>query len=331
MKILASLFVVLAVVRTSAAQLEPVGLRLRAELSDGSSLVGQPMSEQLACQTEFGPIRASWDRVRVVEFLGGTNQCRVRMANGDQIHARFEAGPFTLDTLLGKLALPNQALVKIEVFDPRQLPEGLVLHYNFENVETDQVPDLSGHGHHGKLVGATLVSREGKSKALGLDGRRGAVSVGNPPKLRLQDFTIGCWVRRSDRQLVSHDPNGGAVLAANGTRGLSLGLLNNGRVYLAQVDGDISKSTSPTFLLTDDEWHHLAVTKDGRTVVFYLDGTPYKSNGLDVTFASNTPLAIGSRGDNLSGGVFLGSLDELMIFDRYLSAEDIKRIHERTK
>ena len=331
MKLLASLFISLGIVGAWAAQLEPSGLRLRVELSDGSRIVGQPVSEQLACQTEFGPIRAGWDKVRVVEFLGGTNQCRLRLVNGDHIQARFEAGPFILDTLLGKLTLPNHALVKIEVFDARRMPAGLVLHYNFENVEDDQIPDLSGYGHHGTLAGAKLVSREGRSKVLELDGRRGAVSVGNPPRLQLQDFTIGCWVRRANRQVASFHPSGGGTFVSYGKGGYFLGVASDGQLLLSEVDGVISKRAAPDIHVTDEEWHHLAVTKQGREVVFYLDGTPHKSNGLDVTFLSNTPVAIGSVGGNLSGGTFLGSLDEVMIFDRCLTAEDIKRIFERTK
>ena len=331
MKLLASLLISLGVVGTLAAQLEPAGLRLRVELSDGSRIVGQPMAEQLACQTEFGPIRAGWNKVRMVEFLGGTNQCRLRLANGDHIQVRFDAGPFILDTLFGKLTLPNHALVKIEVFDPRQMPDGLVLHYNFENIEADEVPDLSGHGHHGKLLAAARISLQGKSKALELDGRRGAVSVGNPPKLRLQNFSIACWARRSDPKLATHDPNGGGHLAGCGSGGFCFVLLNDGRVCLAQVDGDISKRAFPEFRVTDDDWHHLAVTKQGRMVVFYLDGAPHQSNGLDATFAANATLAVGACENDRRGGVFLGSLDEVMIFDRCLTAEDIKRIFERTK
>lgn len=331
MKTLVSLFVGLSVIGTLAAQLEPAGLRLRIELSDGSRIVGQPVSEQLACQTEFGPIRASWDKVRMVEFLGGTNQCRLRLANGDHIQARFEAGPFILDTLLGKLTLPNHALVKIEVFDPRQLPEGLVLHYNFENIEADEVPDLSGNGHHGRVVEAKLVTRLDKSQAIGFDGRRGAVTMGNPSKLHLQEFTIGCWVRRANRQVASFHPGGGGTFVSYGKAGYFFGMASDGQLVLSEVDGAISKRAAPDIHVTDEEWHHLAVTKQGREVVFYLDGTPHKSNGLETTFLSNTPVAIGSIGGNLSGGVFLGSLDEVMIFNRCLPAEDINRIYGRTK
>ena len=330
MKLLAGLFVALSLMGIMAAQPEPASLRLKVELSDGSRLIGRPVTEQFVCQSEFGPVRASWDKVRVVEFLG-TNLCRLSMANGDQLHARPENQPFTLDTLIGKLALPVHTLVRMEVLGPRQMPDGLVLHYNFENVEGELVPDLSGLGHHGKLVGATIGSRQDKSRALVLDGRRGAVSVGNPPRLRLQDFTVGCWVRRTDLQLAGHDPSGCGAFVAYGSGGFFFGLWNDGRVLLAQVDGDNSKRAFPDFRLTNEEWHHLAVTKQGREVVFYLDGAPHKSGGLEVAFTANTPLAIGARGDDLGGGAFLGSLDDLMIFDRCLSPEEVKRVHERTK
>ena len=49
MKRLASLFISLGIVGALAAQLEPSGLRLRVELSDGSRIVGQPVSFEGSC------------------------------------------------------------------------------------------------------------------------------------------------------------------------------------------------------------------------------------------------------------------------------------------
>src|SRR5206468_4213374 len=109
--------------------------------------------------------------------------------------------------------------------------------------------------------------------------------------------------------------NTGGAIFVYGSGGYGLGMLDNGTLFLTRTD--VSNVTSD-FAVGDTNWHHVAATKSGSAVVFYLDGTAHSvaSAYNDVfTFTSNA--AIGARGDNLTGS-FIGDIDELAIYNRPL-------------
>ncbi len=70
-------------------------------------------------------------------------------------------------------------------------------------------------------------------------------------------------------------------------------------------------------------WHQYAVTWDGSTKRFYLDGATPTTETAEVLDA-NQPIVLGSDLDNgVPVGFFTGSLDELTFYDRALSDAEI--------
>src|SRR5439155_5935471 len=81
---------------------------------------------------------------------------------------------------------------------------------------------------------------------------------------------------------------------------------------------------STPFAPQPGEWHHVAVTKNGTTYTFYVDGVAGSpvANTMAVPDA-NAPLTIGQAENNF----FLnGQLDEIEIFNRSLTASEIQAI-----
>ena len=83
------------------------------------------------------------------------------------------------------------------------------------------------------------------------------------------------------------------------------------------------------------QWHFLATTWDGPSgrVAFYLDGVPIDERTIPATkvAAMIGQAQIGAwnpAGDPQSKRVLIGRMDELMIFNAVLSAEEIRRLHE---
>ena len=71
-------------------------------------------------------------------------------------------------------------------------------------------------------------------------------------------------------------------------------------------------------------WHHLAMTYDGADLKAYLDGRPVASKAVNrKRVPGATPLHIGRRQDGFN--YFKGTIDEVRLYDRALSAEEIKR------
>lgn len=78
--------------------------------------------------------------------------------------------------------------------------------------------------------------------------------------------------------------------------------------------------------ITNNEWHHVAGTYDGNYVRLYFDGALIVSTLHNGTMASNSKaLMIGSTDDGAAER-FVGLIDEVRIYDRALSEDEIKRL-----
>ncbi|MCW5550791.1 MAG: immunoglobulin domain-containing protein [Verrucomicrobiae bacterium] len=198
-------------------------------------------------------------------------------------------------------------------------PSGLVSWWpgdgNTADVVGSQDGVLTGHTDYGAgRVGQGFV----------FDGNGDAVLVGNHASLRFQDFTIEAWIRRASTVYVSSGPGVDGLFFGYGAGGYGFGLdREGGRPMLTRIAESVVRAEAA---ITDTSFHHMAVTKSGGTVVFYVDGVAYAVPAYSPTFTFTTPAAIGARGDNLSGS-FLGTVDELTIYNRALSASEIQAIY----
>ena len=79
-------------------------------------------------------------------------------------------------------------------------------------------------------------------------------------------------------------------------------------------------------ILPTDQWKHLAVTFDGFVFNFYVDGV-LKGGPIFRTFQSpnNAALLIGGSG---GCSTFIGLIDEVRIYNRALSGDEIKAIYD---
>ena len=157
-----------------------------------------------------------------------------------------------------------------------------------------------------------------------LDGNQDGVSVGNPTNLRLQDFTIEAWIRRASTSVVSYGSYGNGILFGYGYAGYGLYLDPTGKLALSKIgiNGVVSSAA-----ITNTSYHHVAVTKTGSTVVFYLDGVAYAVGDYNPGFTFATAAAIGFRADNLDNS-FYGAIDEPAVYNRALSAEEVQSIYD---
>src|SRR5882724_4384063 len=197
-------------------------------------------------------------------------------------------------------------------------PSGLVGWWSGEG----NALDLLGT-NNGTLFGNTTFGAGEAGQAFVFDGSGDAVQLGNPVSLRLQDFTIEAWVKRGSTSKVSLTPGGGTIFGY-GDNGYLLGLLDDGHVFLSQVG---TSAVISSVQITDLAWHHVAVTKVGTTVVFYVDGVanPAPAFGAVFTFYNSTA-SIGALVGISPYNTFLGMIDELDVFNRALTVAEIQSI-----
>jgi hypothetical protein len=206
--------------------------------------------------------------------------------------------------------------------------DGIVSWWPGESVGTDIVD-----GNHGTLAGNTSYGAGRVGNSFVFDGNRDGVNVGSGPNLQLQDFSIEAWIRRASVVRASFNGNfNGTIFAGGGAGGgygfwidQRTGTYNRLMLGKSQVNEVWSAAQ-----IADTNWHHVAVTKKGTTVVFYVDGVaypapPYNSGG----FVFAVPSYIGAW-FNPFGQVdnsFYGAIDELAVYNRELSAAEVQAIY----
>jgi len=101
------------------------------------------------------------------------------------------------------------------------------------------------------------------------------------------------------------------------------------RVRIDTADGNVLLDTSS--LPSVDEWHHYAWTYDGTTAINYLDGVQQDTNtdGGGNIDDNNLNWSFGAL--NTGGSGMNGSMDEIMIFNRVLSPDEITAIYNSRK
>jgi len=213
---------------------------------------------------------------------------------------------------------------------PTPAPSGIVAWWPGNGSAIDVVG-----GNNGTLTNAETYAPGEVGQAFSGSTNHAGVFIGNPASLQLQNLTIEAWIQRASTSVVSSDPtaNGGAAgIFYFGAGGYGMGIHQaNGAISLTQIDSNDVNDGGYGACVTDLNWHHVAVTKSGSTVTFYVDGREYPPvTGYNATFVFTTPAAIGVRGDLINGNnndSFAGHIDELAIYNRALSAGEILSIY----
>jgi hypothetical protein len=93
-------------------------------------------------------------------------------------------------------------------------------------------------------------------------------------------------------------------------------------VFMVGTTGGVLAATMGSTLPTT-QWSHLAVTFDGTTVRFYVNGTLVGSQGLGASITARAnPLRIGA--DANTSQFYKGLLDDVRIYTRTQSVADIQ-------
>jgi hypothetical protein len=158
------------------------------------------------------------------------------------------------------------------------------------------------------------LSAQNFGNAVKLNGSGNYITVPNVSSLlEPAAFTFECWSKRStsvsqfgkDRICMSINSGGwGVYIEGNVVKLTNVGV------------SDISSAG----MISDTLWHHIAVTHDGTTAKFYIDGVFDSQQSYAVTFASTGNYTIGSRGNNEFYG---GTLDDIRIWSKVKTAAEI--------
>ena len=204
---------------------------------------------------------------------------------------------------------------------------GLVLHWKFDEVSGLTAVDSSGAGKTGTVYGASWNPIGGKfGGALqfnGIDNYVEAYVEGNsntvfPGITGTRPRSCTAWIK-TDR------PSGGIMIwGSEQTTKLWLIWINEKGVLRVDVGGGYVVGTT---LLTDDLWHHVAVTSDGSTtnaIALYVDGKLETIGGVvsqQINTDKTLPMKVGKYYSTIK--VFSGLIDDARIYNRVLPLQEV--------
>jgi serine/threonine protein kinase len=222
----------------------------------------------------------------------------------------------------GKEGTEGQPAISTQI--QAQLKKGLVAYYPFNGNAKDE----SGNGRDGEVKGPTLTTdRHGNAASAysfdGTDDRIHAQSTTGLPSGN-SNRTWSVWFKTSWSQAESKNVS----ILAMGTNGntnqaIGLGMQNTGVLFLG-IWGTIW-STPDTY--NDNQWHHAVFIHSAGTAKLHVDGVLKVSQPLTLNTIFGG-FRIGQTASSNHNEYFPGSIDEVRIYNRALSADEITTLYE---
>lgn len=236
---------------------------------------------------------------------------------GPLLNAGFALGaPYNVD--IANIARPQGADYDIGAYEyatPLTVGDQLVLALPLDD-SGEIATDVSGQKNNGNLVGGAIWDNAGKyGKAISLDGT-GYINVPVSPSLNLTSgMTLDAWV------YPTVDPAGRFFtviwkdryyLYASSESGYC------GAPTLAPIGGYSTLTNGiwicATSIPSINQWSHLAITYDGSSLTFYINGNIVASQpATDPMVPTNYDLSVG--GNILYGEYFTGKIDEVRVYN----------------
>ncbi len=213
-------------------------------------------------------------------------------------------------------------------------PEGLLLHFPFDEGSGKTVKDSSENAFEGELNGPTWT--EGKfRKALAFNGKTDFIGV-NPLGVNTDELTIELWFKP-----------GSDIKAGDGRQDLIYRQKGSGRPHLTfnrEADGKLGFYIYPSDGSSHDAktnasswssgtWYHVAGTSKPGELKIYIDGKLANTNialpklPIDSQYEQHG-ISIGAR--QASQTFFKGAIDDVRLWSRVLTANEVQQAFDGT-
>jgi len=205
------------------------------------------------------------------------------------------------------------------------LPDDLIGLWHFDG----DTLDYSGNLNYGTLMGVTSWTSGKFGDALSFDGATTTldyISVADSDLLDMiatNELTIEAWV-------YTVDPSKSQQIVDKGEHCSSSGymlMISGGKLY-GRVNKDGGTACTYSYP-TDGDWHHVAYTFKSGEQKLYFDGIPVSTNDKDTAIKANgLPLFIGNGVERLNNYEWMGTIDEVRIWNTALDEDAIEQSYE---
>jgi hypothetical protein len=215
-----------------------------------------------------------------------------------------------------------------QAFNDLIINDGLIGYWKLDESASPAI-DYSGHGNNGIWQGAGISSSADVPQVNFVDPRSlyhngtnaQRVQTAGGEYLALQKFTLSFWAKMIGGQVVAAVDNDISGVCGSGVRGGWYASTSN-FTYCSAAQTQIQIAYLDNL---SNRWTHTAVTFDGTgNVKIYRDGLLTNSAAAQGIFYNDTTpeMSIGAQAN--SGNPVNGYIDDLRLYGRVLSSEEIK-------
>src|SRR3989344_4561761 len=210
--------------------------------------------------------------------------------------------------------------------------DGLVGYWSFDGSDMNwsassaEAVDASGQGNHGDVTnfGQSSVVAGVAGQALKFDGTNDWINAGSAGSTLTDNFTLSAWIKTS---IKTQDDR---IIARRSGASIQWDFMKDSSSRLAMYTGT-TYTAVPTNTIDDGGWHLATVVINGSSSRFYADGLPIGSTFSPTITAQAVNTEIGSFQSGVASTLFQGSIDEVRVYDRALSAGEVLQLYNATK
>lgn len=206
----------------------------------------------------------------------------------------------------------------------------LIGYWKLDEISGRIAHDSSGNKNHGTLVGGIdWAPTNGKFKGAVCNDRTDYSFVEIPATgIRPMKGTLVMWVYLAEPQ-PKHQRRGYRFLFGSGLRENRVQLyMNNNDSQLDLGLGNKHRKHLNIINLATETWYHIALTWDVSNYVVYIDGNKKAAGTYKSLTGLQSKAAIGDNGHE-GGQAFHGLIDDVAIFDRALSEDEVAQAYSR--
>lgn len=197
---------------------------------------------------------------------------------------------------------------------------GLVGHWKMDETAGSLAYDSSGNYNSGTLNGSPTRTASSSCRVGGCLSFNGSnyVGIASPPNPPLY-VTVSGWFKRVGVSTSDHH-----IIFMQGTQ-IEISVPDPG----GQIRTGVTTATQGRQVfnsgsgVTDGSWHFLALTYDGSNLVSYIDGNQTATNPVSGALTTGSATNIGYY----PGYYVNGFIDDVRVYNRALSAQEIKQIY----
>lgn len=236
------------------------------------------------------------------------------------------SGSYSFDGKLDDVRVYDKALTVAEIqslYEDTRVPTDQVAHWKLDE-NTGSTTDDSAGSNDGSITGASWTSGY-FDYALSFDGSGDYVDCDNDSSLQginsSEDWSVSLWIYPNDVSANSDN-----TILAKGGWSLRLAPWSAGRLIFTEKSTWYNAYTDYD-LIEEDQWQHIVLVGQGTlaNITFYVNGVnETQGYGADQAY-------YGSTGDftiSASSNSFDGKIDDVRVFDRALTSDEVTAIYE---